>query len=110
MDFKIVHLGDKLLSEKKEILENSKIIITPLGANCLNIIFSNAPKNMITLSNNDNFGHEYYVNLCQELNNETINSKICKYNTLYNNDSLNMWNGSFCVNIDELCDYIKSIE
>ena len=110
MDFQIVHLGDKLLSEKKHILENSKILITALGANCLNIIFSNAPKNMIILSNNQNFGYEYYINLCQALNNEKINPVLFKYSSLYNNDNLNQWNGSFCVDIDKLCDYVKSIE
>jgi capsular polysaccharide biosynthesis protein len=110
MDFKIVHLGDKLLSEKKNILENSKLVITALGANCLNIIFSNAPKNMIILSNNENFGYDYYINLCQALSNEKINSVLFKYESLYNNDNLNQWNSSFYVNIDKLCDYIKSID
>jgi capsular polysaccharide biosynthesis protein len=110
MDFQIVHLGDKLLNEKKEILENSKIVITALGANCLNIIFSNAPKNMIILSNSNNFGYEYYISLCEELNNEKIIHKLFRYNSLYNNDNLNQWNSSFSVNINELCNYVKSVE
>ena len=65
---------------------------------------------MIILSNNNNFGYDYYINLCQALNNEKINSTLCQYNSSHNNDNLNMWNGSFCVNINKLCEYIKSIE
>ena len=86
------------------------MVITALGANCLNIIFSNAPKNMIILNNSVNFGYDYYINLCQALNNEKINSVLFNYECLYNNDNSNHWNCSFCVNIDKLCDYIKSID
>jgi capsular polysaccharide biosynthesis protein len=110
MNFEIIHLGDKFISEKKEFLENSKVIITPLGANCLNLIFSNAPKHIIMLSNHNNFGYEYYNSLCEELNNEKINSKFIQYNSIYNNDETNEWNGSFYVNIDQINDYLKSIE
>jgi capsular polysaccharide biosynthesis protein len=110
MNFEIVHLGDKYINEKKQILENSKIIITSLGANCLNLIFSNAPKNIIILSNHNNFGYQYYTSLSEQLNNEQINCKFIQYNTLYNNDNLNQWNGCFSVNIDEINDCIKSME
>lgn len=110
MNFQIIHLGDKYISEKKAILENSKIIITPLGANCLNLIFSNAPKNMIILSNNNNFGYKYYTSLCEKLNNEKINCKFIQYNTIYNDDNKNKWNGTFRVNIDEIIACVNSME
>lgn len=110
MNFQIIHLGDKYISEKKELLENSKIIITPLGANCLNLIFSNAPKNTIILSNDNNFGYQYYTTLCEKLNNEQIKCKYIQYNSICINDNTNAWNGSFYVNIDEIIDYVKSIE
>jgi len=110
MDFQIIHLGDKYISEKKTILENSKIIITPLGSNCLNLIFANAPKNLILFSNNNNFGYEYYTSLCETLNNEKINYKFIRYKTLYNDDSINQWNGSFRVNIGEIIDCVNAME
>jgi len=110
MNFEIIHLGDKFISEKKEFLENSKIIITPLGANCLNLIFSNAPKHIIMLGNHNIFGYEYYTSLCEVLNNEKINRKFIQNDTVYNNDETNEWNGAFYVNIDQINDYLKSIE
>lgn len=110
MNFQIIHLGDKYISEKKTILENSKIIITPLGANCLNLIFSNAPKNIIILGNHNLFGYEYYTSLCETLNNEKINHKFLKYNSVKNNDNKNQWNGAFRVNIDEIIDCLLAME
>jgi capsular polysaccharide biosynthesis protein len=109
MDFQIITLGNKSLFEKKILLEDSKIIITPLGANCMNFIFSNAPKNILLLSNNENFGEEYYINLCSELNNEIINYKILRYSSILS-DSLNKWNASFSVNIEEIKTCIESFD
>jgi len=104
--FEIITLGTKTFMEKSQLLENSKIIVTPLGANCFNFIFSNAPKNILILSNDRNFGETYYKDICSELNNKHINQKTLRYSSL-TNDPLNYWNSSFNVDINEVYINIK---
>ena len=101
-NFEIITLGDKSLKEKYSLLKNSKILITPLGANCMNLIFSDCPKNVIVLSNDNNFGFDYYINLMHTLTNTKSNNILIKCKTIYNNDKLNRWNGSFKVDINML--------
>jgi len=45
------NFSEKNIFEKAKLLYNAKIIITPLGANLMNIAFSNNPKKMIVLTN-----------------------------------------------------------
>jgi len=106
--FEIICLGDKTIEKKKELLNDIKICITPLGANCVNFVFCNAPKNIVYLSNTENFGENYYTQLCQNLNNTHINSRIFRYNGI-SSDPLNCWNNSFSVNIDEIVEYINQL-
>lgn len=54
--FEIITLGDKYIEEKAALLNNINTLITPLGANCINLIFCNSPKHIIYLSNTENFG------------------------------------------------------
>ena len=108
LGFEIVTLGTKFITEKKELLCDAKIIITPIGANCMNLIFSNAPKNIIYLSNDKNFGFDYYTNLCKQVNNAEINTKNL-ISPGINVDPKNIWNSSFIVNIDKLKNTIQEL-
>jgi capsular polysaccharide biosynthesis protein len=102
LNFEIISLGDKSITEKYNLLKDSKVIISPLGANCLNLIFSNCPNHLIILSNDTNFGYDYYVNILETLTNKKVNSILIKSNVIYNNDILNRWNGSFNVDLNKL--------
>jgi capsular polysaccharide biosynthesis protein len=108
LGFEIITLGNKHLHEKMDLLNNASIIITPLGANCMNFIFCNAPKNILYLSNECNFGDDYYTSLCEELNNTKINYKVLRYNGV-STDPLNMWNKSFSADINEIISNISII-
>lgn len=107
MNFEIVTLGNKSLQEKHNLLRDAKIIITPLGANCMNLIFTNAPKHLLMLSNENNFGDEYYANASSRLNNTSIRYKCNRFRSLYNDDKLNQWNSSFDVDIPVLLTEIR---
>lgn len=109
-NFTILTLGNKSIYEKKEALENAFIIITQLGANCMNLIFTNAPKNLLIISNCHPIGEKYYSELCSKLNNEPINYKLITYQRDNKcNDITNNTNYSFSVNINEIEDYIKNL-
>lgn len=107
--FEIITMGDKKLYEKAELLKSIKILIMPLGAVCLNLIFSNSPQNVIILSNENNFGDNYYIKLCETLNNIKINSLILKYKNEYNIDNKNRWNSSYKVDIDNIKSIIRTM-
>jgi capsular polysaccharide biosynthesis protein len=106
--FEIITLGSKNIKEKSFLLNNIKILITPLGANCMNLIFCNNPHNIIYLSNNKNFGNEQYSYLSEQLNDCKINSIILKYEG-FRTDPLNQWNNSFNVDIKDIKDIINKI-
>jgi capsular polysaccharide biosynthesis protein len=104
--FEIISLGDKHIIENIILLNDINICITPLGANMLNFIFSNAPKKIICLSNHNNFGFEQYISTIDNLNNCKTNHNLLRYNSI-SIDPLNQWNGSFNVNIKDI---IKTID
>jgi len=106
--FEIITLGNKNINEKTILLNNIKILITPLGANCMNLIFSNSPHNIIYLSNNKMFGNDNYNYLSEELNNSKINSIIIRYEGIQT-DISNQWNDSFRVDIKDILDKIINI-
>lgn len=108
LGFEIITLGDKHISEKKDLLNNINILVTPLGANCTNLIFCNAPKYIIYLSNTENFGDDYYTQLASELNNTHIVSHIFRYSG-ESSDPKNEWNNKFNVNINDIINFITSI-
>ena len=109
LDFVIVTLGDKLIKEKYELLKDAEYLITQIGANCMNLIFSNAPKNIFLLSNDVIFGEYWYSQLCSALNNEAIINTKLFYNKshIYNADPTNQWNNPFYVNIPDILSHIK---
>ena len=106
--FEIITLGTKNINEKSFLLNNIKILITPLGANCMNLIFSNSPHKIIYLSNNEMFGNEHYNWLSEELNNSKINSNIIRYEG-FKTDPLNQWNNSFNVSIKDIKNILYNI-
>jgi hypothetical protein len=104
--FEIIVLGNKHIQEKKLLLENIKILVTPIGANCVNLIFGSSPRNIVYLSNNKNFGFEYYTSLCENLNNTKINSVKLLYKGIPT-DPKNQWNDSFSVDIEQILSVIN---
>jgi capsular polysaccharide biosynthesis protein len=110
-NFEIITLGDKLLKEKAKLLEDIDILITQNGANCMNFIFSNGPKNIIILSNNTPIGVDFYLNYCEILNNTKINHLLLTYpsDPKYN-DITNRWNNAFTVNIQQIENIINSLK
>lgn len=99
LGFEIITLGTKNINEKSFLMNNIKILITPLGANCMNLIFSNCPHNIIYLSNHELFGYEQYTLLSEELNNSKINSTILRYEG-FQTDPLSPWSWCKSFNVD----------
>jgi capsular polysaccharide biosynthesis protein len=107
--FEIVTLGDKSISEKYELLKDAEYLITQIGANCMNFAFTNAPTNIILLTNDVIFGERWYSNLCSTLNGAEINTTVLYYKShVYNKDPTNMWNNPFFVDISEVLSNIKT--
>ena len=108
--FEIINLGDKNFSEKVKLLKDINILITPLGANCMNLIFSNCPNNILMLSNDRPIGPDYFINLCSTLNNSSINNKILTYPSINSNeDPKNSTNSPYTVDINDIKKYLESI-
>jgi capsular polysaccharide biosynthesis protein len=108
--FEIITLGDKTIEEKEFLLRDIKILVTQLGANCGNLIFSNGPKNIIYLSNDRPFGDSWYTSLVNLLNNIQVNSRTFIYPSDWSHaDPTNQWNCPYSVNADEIMNYIVSI-
>jgi capsular polysaccharide biosynthesis protein len=108
--FEIIHLGDKTIKEKCDLLKDINILITPLGANCMNLIFSNCPRNILMLSNDRPIGPDYFINLCNVLNSCSVNGRTITYPSLnYNEDPKNSTNSPFEVNLNDIINYIDAI-
>ena len=106
--FEIITMGEKSIFEKKELLENVEYLVTQLGANCMNLLFSTPPTNLIILSNDRTFGEMWYSNTLEALSGEKIKTVIKYYPShLVNADPTNIWNNPFFVNIDDIFSYIK---
>ena len=96
----IVTLGTRTLREKKKLLEGAKTIITPLGANCFNLILS-SPERVIFLSNTSRLGDVFYTRLVNTFGQSTV-SILAFPELLDRCDPLNQWNSPFEVNIGEV--------
>lgn len=107
--FEIVTLGTKLFREKYNALKDAQILISQLGANCTNLLFTNAPKHVLLLSNTEPLGESYYVPLCEKLNNMPINYTVYYFSTNdKHKDATNGMNGPFYVDIQKVKDWIES--
>jgi capsular polysaccharide biosynthesis protein len=110
LGFEIITLGTSTIIEKKNLLSNADIVITPLGANCFNFIFSNSPNNIIYISNQDNFGDEWYTNLINTLNRTSIKGYTLRFESLKHLcDPKNDNNSPFYVNIQQIINLLDSI-
>ena len=95
--FEIVTLGNKTLREKKEILDGANTIVTPLGANCFNLLFS-TPAHVVFLSNTSCLGHEFYTRILTLFNQCTV--EILRFSDIRDKcDPQNQWNSPFEVDI-----------
>lgn len=109
--FETITLGNKSIYDKNKLLNNTKILITPIGANVMNLLFSNLPHNIIFLSNDLCYIYDnYIINLIQTLNKKNNNSIIFKYKSnIEKVDPLNSMNAPYFVDIQQIINYIKNI-
>jgi capsular polysaccharide biosynthesis protein len=111
LGFEIITLGSKRLHEKCSELSNIHTVITPLGANCMNLIFANAPTYCILISNDKPLGQHYYTSLSSELNQSHINTIHIQSQSDPNyTDPLNIWNSAFTVDIDTIIQKVNQIK
>lgn len=101
--FEIITLGNSNIIEKSNLLSNTEIVVTPLGSNCFNFIFSNAPTTIIYVSNQEQFGDDYFTNLINTLNNTNIKSHTLRFESLRHLcDPLNGCNSPYYVDIQQI--------
>ena len=90
---------------------NVDILITSLGANCMNLIFGNSPRYCILLSNDHPLGEHYYTSLSSELNTHPIQTIHIQSPSDPNYfDPLNSMNAAFTVPIDTVVSTIQRIQ
>ena len=70
--FEIITFSSKTFEEKKEALLNVKIVISGMGANCINLFLSNFPQKLILFGHNRmNFLFDsYYMNIFKIINSD----------------------------------------
>jgi capsular polysaccharide biosynthesis protein len=109
-DFEIITLGDKDIYEKRNLLKNAKIVITPIGANCINFLFSEYIENFIFLSNSFPLGYDWYKNILTELNNKSSNAYLLEYPCDRSViDHTNVMNSPYSVDINAILSIVNSI-
>jgi len=108
--FEIINLGDKTMSEKADLMKDIKVLITQLGANCMNFVFANGIEKCLVLSNDRPVGVDYYINISHMLTGTHINYNMIKYPSIdINTDPKNSTNSPFYVNMDDIVNYVRSI-
>lgn len=107
--FEIIELGDKTIQEKVEAMKDIDVLITQLGANVYNLIFSNTTNNILLLSNDKPVGQDYYFGLLDKLN-LTQRKDLFLYPSLpHNIDPKNGTNDSFEVNLENINKYMETL-
>jgi capsular polysaccharide biosynthesis protein len=110
-EFEIIELGSKSINDKKEALKDIKILITQLGANCMNLIFSNNIENSIFLSNDRPIAEAFYINMFNRLSNNKNNHHNLYYKSEdINADPKNGWNSPFIVNVNDIKNILDQIQ
>lgn len=108
-NFEIHTLGNKTFQEKYELLKDAKLLISQLGANCTNLLFTNAPKHVLLLSNTEPLGENYYIHLSEHLNKSPIEYSLFQYSTIdKTKDRTNKMNGPFFVDLKQIQNWIVS--
>jgi capsular polysaccharide biosynthesis protein len=108
-NFEIIELGSKTIQEKTEELKDIDVLITQLGANICNLIFSNTTNNILLLSNDRPVGEHYYFGLLDKLNLSQSKNLFIYPSSPYNVDPENSTNASFEVNLEDINKYLKNI-
>jgi len=107
-DFEVITLGDKTIEEKVNYLKDIDILITQLGANVCNLIFSNTIRNILVLSNNKPIGQKYYFDMIDMLNLDNKTKDMFTYPCVnYGIDPDNDTNTPFQVDLNDINKYIK---
>lgn len=108
--FEIIELGEKTIYEKSNELRDIHTVITQIGANCMNFIFSNSIKNVLLLSNEYPLGKEYYFKLIDIINPIQCDKQIFEYgSTIYGADVKNSTNNPFLIDIHKISNYIYNL-
>lgn len=107
--FEILELGDMTIQEKVEALKDINVLITQLGANICNLIFSNASNNILLLSNDKPVGQNYYFALLDKLNLTQRKDLFIYPSSPHNVDPKNITNASFEVDLENINKYIKTL-
>lgn len=108
--FEIIELGEKSILEKSNELGDIHTLITQIGANFMNFIFSNSIKNILLLSNEYPLGIAYYFKLIDIINPIECNKQIFEHpSTMYGVDVKNSTNNPFLVDIHRISNYINSL-
>jgi len=103
--FEIIPVGTLSIVEKSKVLKDAKMLITLVGTNCMNLIFTNAPETVIFISNMHNhpfayFNPHYYLSFSEILNNTKINTSCLSFDPIRPIIS-NKYNIPFYVDIDQ---------
>jgi capsular polysaccharide biosynthesis protein len=105
--FEIITLGTKSITEKSNLLNDIDILISPWGANLMNLIFANSPKQLFVFGNNRSFGIDYFWHISQALNNTKINYQSKLYPCTDNHlDVTNHSNASFKVDLNDFKKFV----
>ena len=109
--FEIIELGTKRIEEKSECLKDIHTVITQIGANCMNLIFSNSIKNVLLLSNDSPIGQNYYFDIIDKLNPINSNKKMFISRSSDGRvDPKNTTNRPFSVDLNEIQKYLCGLE
>ena len=108
--FEIIELGSKTIKEKSKQLQDAHTVITQIGSNCMNLIFSNSIKNVLFLSNDLPVGKDYYFQLIDILNPILSTKEIFQYSSsVYGADIKNPTNNPFNVDINTIKNYMIKV-
>ena len=106
--FEIITLGTKTLNDKSVLLKDVDVLITQLGANCMNLFLSNGPNKLLLLSNDKPIWDKYYVGLCSQLNGRNISHNLLTYKgDGSKGDPKNIWNNPFSVSVGDVLNYLN---
>ena len=109
--FEIIELGNKSIEEKSECLRDIHTVITQLGANCMNLIFSNSIKNVLLLSNDSPVGQDYYFDIIDKVNPIQSNKlMITSISSTIHADPKNETNNPFSMDLNKIQKYLCDIE
>jgi len=103
----IDNLSEKTIYQKAQSLYNIKILITPLGANIMNLVFSNNPNHLIVLHNGLFMTH-YHRDLLNSIDTQNKVNVIQLQGNVIDKTTKNV-NTAYTVDIGMLMSIIENI-